>query len=435
MTGNAWVTGASDLLADLRPDGSIDCRLCYRLCRLEPGESGPCGHRTNRAGMLELVGHGELSTLQRSMSGINGDTFASFKPGRPAAFVGGTRCTAGCTFCSSGKAVHNPDAVPLAEPSRPVEPELDGLTSLPALDMFYGARAYMHPVLAARTVAQLGAVVATLGMNEPTLTIEWSLEFARECAVLGVDVQVQTNGFTTPEGIAVLAPWVSAVHVGIKGSADPAFYDRLMRSPGGEVAALDSLRMWREAGVHVIVGDLLAAPHMQSREAFEDHARRFYERVHADLGSVVDVYTMIALTPAQPVGVRMGQAATRRELWPEYVERVDRARQLARDAGLPFWRSGPRALKCSCGQDLLSNDDICGDALGEDAPCAVGHVFCPFQTTTTPDVTPDSRCNSCDREVPVIPVTARESADARAVIERTWREQGPSWLATWQGNP
>jgi hypothetical protein len=64
------------------------------------------------------------------------------------------------------------------------------------------------------------------------------------------------------------------VDVGVKGSADPAFYDRWMKSLGAVPTVLGSAKAWRDAGVFVIVGDLTAPPQMQDDEQFEDAAAR-----------------------------------------------------------------------------------------------------------------------------------------------------------------
>ena len=214
--------------------------------------------------------------MVRQIRGYQVDPFLTYKPGATSLFLGGLRCTAGCTFCMSTRLVHRPEAVRWAAPAdTPVSPG----------DTWYGHKATLKPVTAVLTALQLGCQHVEFGINEPTVTAEWTLATASVAKECGLDVVVETNGFTTPHVIEQLfAQVVDAVDVGVKGSADPEFYARQMRSAGAVPHVLDSLLSWRRAGTHVIVGDLIAPPHTQSDPQFEDAARRFYGWLAEHLG-------------------------------------------------------------------------------------------------------------------------------------------------------
>ncbi|WP_193607145.1 radical SAM protein [Nocardioides lijunqiniae] len=401
----------SNLFVTSKPGKKLDCTLCYRLCTLEPGQKGPCGHRENADGRLRLTGHGEITCFIRDVIGFGGNPFASYKPNTPAVFIGGSRCTAACTFCSSGRAVHKPDALPKVTPTGEAPPHVAKYTEAGLGDLWYGPRGFLDPWFAVQSALAQGAMAITLGINEPLLTWEWSRDVARVAKENGLFVCVESNGFATTEAIEAIAPFVDAVDVGIKGSSDPEFYARRMRSPGGEVAALKAIETWARTDAHLIVGDLLAPPRMQDEAAFRESARRFYDHVLNVAGPVVDLLSTIILRPQATGGAVPGEPIVPLEQWPGVSDRMDEAEDLAHAAGLPFVRHYPRSLPCPCGADLLTNIDICKETLPRGQECRTMSGFCDRQRTLT-NVTSDSKCVSCGRDVPVVPQTKAEQAEA-----------------------
>ena len=91
--------------------GAVECLLCYRRCTLAPGEAGWCGYRGNERGRMELYDHGVLSKAQRQIMGYGGGQ-RCYLPGAFALGIGGTRCTARCSFCTSAEIVWRPEAIP-----------------------------------------------------------------------------------------------------------------------------------------------------------------------------------------------------------------------------------------------------------------------------------------------------------------------------------
>ncbi|MFJ7069876.1 radical SAM protein [Streptomyces sp. NPDC101115] len=324
-------------------DGGVDCGLCYRNCRLEDGQTGPCGYRTNDGGVLALKGHGVVSCVVRQIRGFGPDPFLTYKPGATSVFLGGTRCTARCTFCMSADIVWRPERLEWVPTPNHV---MGGDSS------WYGVAAYMHPIDAVGAARKKGAKQILFGINEPTLSFEWTYDVARLAKAEGIDVCVETNGFTAPEAIRRLAPYVDAVDVGVKGSADPEFYRRWMKSEGAVPSVLESLKTWRDAGVHLIVGDLIAPPHMQDEATFEEAATRFYAYLAEHVGPLTPVLTTHIAEPGptlpdgsngrmlvKPRGDAAAEAA--------YVDRLAWALQLGKAAGLPYATARKRLARCS----------------------------------------------------------------------------------------
>lgn len=398
------------------------CQICYRHCEMRPGDIGWCGARTNRDGHNEPVDYGVVSCCVRQMRGYGPDPFLTYKPGATALFLGGLRCTAGCTFCMSTTMVHKPQAVPWG---------LDPPGHATADSLWYGARAHMAPSVAVDAAEHWGCSQVSFGINEATMSPEWTLAVAYEAKGRGLNVCLETNGFTSPKLIEVFAPYVDAVDVGVKGSASSDFYDRHMRSPGAVPHVLEALRVWQAAGVHLIVGDLVAPPHMQSDVEFVDAAQRFYGRIAETLGQSVPVLTtpMFHPGPAQAGGT--GRQLVRQGEEQIYTDRLATALQFAQGAGLYYAHtklSGTQMLPChACRRPLLVFSEACGagwrraGAAAEPYdPCVMAENFCPWWSHQQ-FVTDDSRCEWCGAAVPVAVLSAPELAAARSVIASATR--------------
>lgn len=435
-----WEHGDEHVLAHARPlfwsageDNRVDCTLCYRRCSLADGERGPCGYRVNEGGRMGLVGHGVVSSVVRQIRGFGPDPFIVFKPGATSLFLGGTRCTARCSFCMSASIVWAPERLKWALP----RDQAAGADSA-----WYGALAFLHPLDAVAAAKEVGAQQVLFGINEPTLSFEWTLDVARLAKEEGLDVCVESNGFTEPEAIRLLAPYVDAVDVGVKGSADPEFYARRMKSPGAVPAVLRSLAEWKNAGVHLIVGDLVASPYMQDDTVFEESARRFYEHLVAEVGPHTPVLSTAifepgAMTDGPMAGLLVGRDGDRNA----YAGRVGRALELARAAGLVYAHTKQaldQTISChGCGGALLEFTERCtrgwyasGLSDGRDDPCVMPRSYCPWWRVQT-HVT-DSRCDRCGVRVPVVALTPGEQESARRLVEREAGARGlalPEWGA------
>jgi pyruvate formate lyase activating enzyme len=394
------------------PGRRVACDLCYRACALRPGEAGWCGFRENAGGAMRLREHGVLASCVRQMRGYQVDPFLTYKPGALSLFLGGVHCTAGCSFCMSKEITWAPRRVPWAYGGER-RPGQDG--------GWYNHRAMLHPAGAVGLARDWGCSQVEFGINEPLLSWEFTRDVARLAREAGLEVVVETNGFSTPVAVRHLGPLVAAVDVGIKGSADPAFYDRWMRSPGAVPHVLASIGAWRAAGVHLIVGDVIAPGHMQSDAAFEEAARRLYTFLAEEAGehTVVILTQMMTPGPAPDTirferfdGALLPKSATADD-HARYVARIARAAEIAHACGLPYahQKTNEEAIYChACGGLLLrlaSPQICCG-------PCTMATHYCQFWTHEQHAT--GGRCDHCGAPVPIATLTPAELAAARAIV-------------------
>jgi pyruvate-formate lyase-activating enzyme len=398
-----------------RQDARAVCGLCYRLCSLGDGEDGWCGFRGSRGGRMELLSHGIITSLVRAISGYGENPFLSYKPGMTSVFLNGIQCTSGCTFCMSTQIVHRPAAIEWAGGSEQM---------WPGDSRWYFQKGLLHPRDAVEGAVLHGASSVLFGINEPTLSFEWTADVAQLARRRGLDVLIETNGFTETSPIRQIAGHVGAVDVGTKGSLDPEFYEHHMRSPGAPDAVRRAMVTWQRAGVFVLVGDLVAPPHMQDGKTFTEAAKRMYGWIGENLGPL----TPVLVTPIFPPGPMKSEPSARMLVRDDaeqeaYTGRLHEALQLAWDAGLPYahMKSEKARIDChECGGVLLAFTRRCAEggaeAFGEEwpKPCMMP-LYCPWWSHEQ-HVTPDGRCGHCGARVPVAVLSERELERERAKV-------------------
>lgn len=397
-----WTAGA---------DGSVHCDLCYRQCVIPSGAAGWCNFRFNFEGKMALTTHGIIAALVKQMSGYQACPFLTFKPGTLTLFVGGIFCTAACKFCMSTDIALNPSRVAWLG-SRPAN------FATPA--GHYHRLAYLHPNGVIEIAKQWGCTRILFGINEPLLTWEYTYDVARLAKQAGLDVVVETNGFSAPEAVQRLAPYVDAVDLGIKGSASPAFYEKWMDSPGALTAVFQSALEWKRGGVHLIIGDVVAPPHMQDEGETIEAQNRLYGWIADNLGE----HTPVLITPMMQPGPQQPDKEARLNglFLPgtavaadmvRYSQRVYASLGRARAAGLAYahLKTNTETITChSCGGVLLcfQSPMKCCD------PCLMPTDFCRWWKHE--QYVTNGRCDHCGTAVPIVTATAEELAAARQHI-------------------
>ena len=94
--------GAGDAVAHwwtTEADGRIECHLCPRACRLNPGDRGFCFVRTNRDGKMVLDTYGRSTGF--CIDPIEKKPLNHFLPGTPVLSFGTAGCNLGCKFCQN----------------------------------------------------------------------------------------------------------------------------------------------------------------------------------------------------------------------------------------------------------------------------------------------------------------------------------------------
>ncbi len=281
-----WVRPS--LLQEKR-DGKIQCNVCERRCLLVPGGWGWCRTRQNRHGELVTVIYGAVSSL--TANPIEKKPLYHFFPGSFALTAGSWSCNFGCPWCQNW------------EISKVAPPTTCDYRSPEAF------------LAAARRARCRGT---SISFNEPTLSLEWSLDVFRLARRAGLYNTYVTNGYMTPEALDLLIDaGLEAMNVDVKGGAE-----RLRKL----CKMIDVEKVWRccslarSRGVHLEITTLVIPGVNDSDETL----RSIAERIRRELGRDV------------PWHVTAYQPAYRFSAPPTPLDRLEYAWQAGKDAGLDF---------------------------------------------------------------------------------------------------
>ncbi len=186
--GSAFVRRA---LLQRREGERVRCLTCERRCRPAEGQRGWCRTRENRAGTLYTLTYGAVSSL--SCNPIEKKPLYHFYPGSLALTAGSWSCNFACPWCQNFSLSKR----------------------LPPPGAFHSPAAF---VSGARRLACRGT---SISFNEPTLSLEWSLEVFRLARAAGLYNTFVTNGSMTERALELLvASGLDGMNVDIKGDSE-----------------------------------------------------------------------------------------------------------------------------------------------------------------------------------------------------------------------
>jgi pyruvate formate lyase activating enzyme len=269
--------------------GKIRCNVCERRCVIVPGGQGWCRTRQNLYG--ELVTHifGAVSSL--SANPIEKKPFYHFYPGSYALTAGSWSCNFGCPWCQNwGISKTSP-----------------------------GEGKYISPEGFIRLAQESDCQGTSISFNEPTLSLEWSLDVFRLARARGFYNTYVTNGYMTPEALDLLIDaGLDAMNVDIKGDA-PAVRQFCKGIEVEKVWA--TCRLARARGIHIEITTLVI-PSVNDEGAT---LRYIAERIESELGANVPWHVSSYhpayrfTTPPTPRSTLENAWRTGKEVGLEYV--------------------------------------------------------------------------------------------------------------------
>ena len=266
----------------------VRCLTCERRCLLADGQVGWCRTRQDRDGTLYTLIYGLISSL--SANPIEKKPLYHFYPGSVALTAGSYSCNFDCPWCQN----HN---ISKAAPR---------------------AGRYMSPADFILETVRRGCQGTSISLNEPTLSLEWSLDVFRLARARGLYNTYVTNGYMTPDALRLLVEaGLDAMNVDVKGAAQAVRH----YCKGVDVEQVwRNCRLARDLGVHLELTTLVI-PGVNDRD--EDLAA-IAARVVAQLGADV------------PWHVSGYYPAYRFSAPPTPLSALERAWRIGKDAGLEF---------------------------------------------------------------------------------------------------
>jgi pyruvate formate lyase activating enzyme len=268
-------------------NGKIRCNVCERRCAIVPGGLGWCRTRENRGEKLVTLIYGAVSSL--AVNPIEKKPFYHFYPGSLTLTAGSWSCNFGCPWCQNWDISKTPPS---------------------------GQGQYIPPGQFVDETERHGCQGTSISFNEPTLSVEWSLEVFRLARQRGLYNTYVTNGYMTPEALSLLMDaGLDAMNVDVKG--DPVAVKKYCKG-------IDADKVWaacklaRSRGVHIEITTLVIPGVNDADTTLLGIAQRMAADLGADVPWHVSAYRPAYQFIAPPTPVRT----------------LERAWQIGKDAGL-----------------------------------------------------------------------------------------------------
>lgn len=296
-------------------NGWIRCRLCPRKCTVPPGGRGYCEVRENRDGVYHTLTYGNPCAIH--VDPIEKKPLYHFLPATTAFSIATAGCNLNCRFCQNWH----------ISQARPEE-----LTNYD-----------LSPRQLVDAAVRSGSPTIAYTYSEPTIFYEYMLDCARIAHERGLKNICHSNGFINEEPLRELCAYLDAANIDLKGMSEE--YYREMT--GGRLApVLRTLKILVDEGVHLEITTLLVPGRNDDAETL----RRQCEWIRDNLGGDVPVHFS-----------RFHPQHKLRDLPPTPLESLERARTVARDAGLRYVYIGnvpgheANSTYCAgCGQKVIA---------------------------------------------------------------------------------
>ncbi len=192
------------MLYEKLPESRVRCHICQWRCSISPEKFGVCRMYHNESGVLYSMNYAQVSSM--AVDPIEKKPLFHFFPGSLAFSLGGWGCNFHCQDCQNWEisCVDIPQSV---GGSREVQPQS-------AIEL---ARQYHCQGIA-------------WTYNEPTIWFEYSLDLAKLAKENNLYTVYVSNGYTTPEALDTIGPYLDAWRVDVKGFND-VFYRNLTKIP------------------------------------------------------------------------------------------------------------------------------------------------------------------------------------------------------------
>jgi len=229
----------------------VRCLTCERRCTLREGATGWCRTRKNIEGVLYTLIYGNISSL--SANPIEKKPLYHFYPGSVALTCGSWSCNFKCPWCQNW-----------------------GISKSPPRMVYVD---YWSPEEFVTATRRRRCQGTSISFNEPTLSLEWSLEVFRLARQEGLYNTFVTNGYMTEEALRLLVEaGLDAMNVDIKGDAEA-----VKRYCAADVEVVwRNCRLAKEMGVHLEVTTLVIPTVNDDPEVLRGIARRIREELGAD---------------------------------------------------------------------------------------------------------------------------------------------------------
>ncbi|OGC07252.1 AmmeMemoRadiSam system radical SAM enzyme [candidate division WOR-1 bacterium RIFOXYD2_FULL_36_8] len=202
---------------------NVHCFLCPRDCRIKNGSVGYCGVRQNIDGKLYSLIYNIVSSIANDP--IEKKPLYHFHPGTRVLSVGTYGCNMKCGHCQNWQIAH-----------ADISNEKLSYHKIAPEDLIKLAKKYNSSGIA-------------WTYNEPTIWFEYAFEGAKLAKVNNLYTVWVTNGYTSIPPLEMIAPYLDAYRVDIKGFTDEAYIK--LANVYDFTHILKAAKKAKELGIHV----------------------------------------------------------------------------------------------------------------------------------------------------------------------------------------
>ena len=224
------------LLYEKTGQGKVRCYLCAHLCNISPGRRGICAVRENVEGTLYSLVYGKV--VADNIDPIEKKPLFHFHPGSKSYSI----ATAGCNF----KCLHCQNFEISQYPKQHKD--------IPGVDM--------TPEQIVAAAVNSGCKSISYTYTEPTIFMEFAYDCAKLAREQGIKNVFVSNGFSTPEATKLIAPYLDANNIDLKG--DDSFYKKIVGARLQPV--LDTIKLMKDSGVWVEITTLIIPTYNDSED-------------------------------------------------------------------------------------------------------------------------------------------------------------------------
>ncbi|MDP3143727.1 MAG: AmmeMemoRadiSam system radical SAM enzyme [Candidatus Omnitrophota bacterium] len=268
----------------------VHCLLCPRKCVIPDKQRGFCGVRENRKGTLYTLVYAEAVAVH--IDPIEKKPLFHVLPGADAFSIATVGCNLRCKFCQNWQ-------ISQAKPG-----EVKSV--------------YLTPQEVVEKARQAGSPVIAYTYSEPTIFFEYMLETAKLARQAGIKNVMHSAGFINPEPLKEICKYLDAANIDLKGFSQKYYQEICL---GNLDNVLESLKIIKQAGVHLEITSLLVTGLNDQPEDIKSMCLWIKENLGADVpvhfSRFWPLYKLINLSPTP-------------------LETLEKARQIAMDAGLKY---------------------------------------------------------------------------------------------------
>ncbi|MBI5847828.1 MAG: AmmeMemoRadiSam system radical SAM enzyme [Nitrospirae bacterium] len=216
------------MMYEKRDGDDVACHLCSHNCLIHNDKRGLCAVRENRQGTLYSLVYGKVISM--NIDPIEKKPLFHFLPGTTSLSIATVGCNFRCQHCQNYEISQFRPEEKFAIPGRDVTPE----------DIVNAA-------------VSEGCKSISYTYTEPTIFFEFAYDCAQFARTKGIRNVFVSNGYTGSEATRLIAPFLDANNIDLKGS--DTFYRTICGARLQPVQ--ETIRLMKELGVWIEVTTLI----------------------------------------------------------------------------------------------------------------------------------------------------------------------------------